>query len=106
MLRLEHNPLVKPPAAGYARCVGWTFFFLLVVLKLPIIALLGIVWWAVRAVPDDEPGEDDGGTKLPDEPRPRPGRGPRPRGPHGEPAPPSPPRSRPARASRRRRAAS
>lgn len=80
--------------------MGWTFFFLMVVLKLPIIALLGIVWWAIRATPDAQADDENGGTKRPDDPRPRPGRGPRPRGPHGEPSPPSPPRSRPAAPAR------
>lgn len=79
--------------------MGWTFFFLMVVLKLPIVALLYIVWWAIRSTPETEAGGDqDGGTKRPNDPRPRPSTGPRrPRGPHGEPSPPSPPRARPAR---------
>lgn len=80
--------------------VDWTFIWLMVVLKLPVLALLGIVWWAVHATPEPEAGDDDdGGTKLPNEPHPGrgPGRGPRPRGPHGETQPPSPPRSRPLR---------
>ncbi|UUY05321.1 hypothetical protein LRS13_07310 [Svornostia abyssi] len=76
--------------------MDWTFFFLMVVLKLPVLALLGIVWWAVHATPEPEAGSDDGGSARPNDPRPnRPGRGPRPRGPHGEPSPPSPPRTRP-----------
>lgn len=79
--------------------MGWTFFFLMVVLKLPIVALLYIVWWAIRNTPDAEAGGDqDGGTPRPNEPHPRPNTGPaRPRGPHGEPSPPSPPRTRPPR---------
>lgn len=79
--------------------MGWTFFFLMVVLKLPIVALLYIVWWAIRSAPETEAGEDhDGGTSRPSGPRPAPKTGPaRPRGPHGEPSPPSPPRSRPPR---------
>ena len=66
----------------------WTFIWLVVGLKIPIAALLGIVWWAVRQTPDQEPAsEDDGGTKhTPPRPRhphrPRLPRTPR-RGPHG-----------------------
>jgi hypothetical protein len=77
--------------------VGWTFLYLMVFLKLPIVALLGIVWWAVRQEPDplESPSGDDGGVRpvrhprrpLPRHPSPR-------RGPHGAPAPPSPPRVR------------
>jgi hypothetical protein len=76
--------------------VGWTFFFLMVVLKLPIVALLYIVWWAIRNAPEPEAGGDqDGGTPRTSDPRPGPKTGPaRPRGPHGEPSPPSPPRTR------------
>jgi hypothetical protein len=75
--------------------MGWTMFFLFVALKVPLIALCWLVWWAIRAVPeDDEVPGDDGGSKRerPHPPRPLP-RNPR-RGPHGEPAPPSPPRVR------------
>lgn len=79
--------------------MGWTFFFLMVVLKLPIIALLWIVWWAIHDTPEaDRGGDEDGGSGRPSSPRPRPRTGPtRPRGPHGEPSPPSPLRSRPVR---------
>jgi hypothetical protein len=67
-----------------------TFIFLMVILKIPIILLFSIVWWAVHSKPEPEavPGED-GGAKRPLNPRPRP-RHPRPalprhprRGPHG-----------------------
>jgi hypothetical protein len=78
----------------------WTFIYLMVVLKLPIFALFGIIWWAVRTTdeaeaepPEPEGGNDDGGSKRPLHPRP----GPRPRkprrGPHGDP-PASPKRTR------------
>ncbi|MBA3327919.1 MAG: hypothetical protein H0T43_06425, partial [Solirubrobacterales bacterium] len=42
-----------------------TFIFLMFVLKLPIAALLYIVWWAVRATPEpqDAGSDDDGGIK-------------------------------------------
>lgn len=84
--------------------MGWTFFYLMIVLKLPIVALLYIVWRAINDVDDDTdvPADgEDGGSKTPGAPRdlrPRP----RPRGPHGEPPLPSPPRTRgPAPAPRR-----
>jgi hypothetical protein len=31
---------------------AWEFVFMMLVLKLPILYLIGVVWWAVRAVPD------------------------------------------------------
>ncbi len=69
---------------------AWTFIWLMVFLKIPIAALLGIVWWAVRQDPANDPpvsDDDGGGSKhLPPRPRhphrpnlPRPPR----RGPHG-----------------------
>ena len=30
----------------------WEVFFLLVVLKIPVVYLCVVVWWAIRAVPD------------------------------------------------------
>lgn len=84
--------------------MGWTFLYLMVFLKLPIFALLGIVWWAVRQAPEphEHPSGGDGGSAQPRHPRrPRP---PAPRrGPHGSPAPSSPPRVRSARARARAR---
>ena len=80
-----------------------TFIFLMVFLKLPIFALLYIVWWAIRAQPDLEPEpvtDEDGGTKRPVNPRPR-NPHPRPalprnprRGPHGAQRAPAPQRTR------------
>lgn len=79
-----------------------TFIFLMVVLKLPILALLYLVWWAVRAQPEVESdADDDGGTKRPVHPRPTRPRRPR-RGPHGDPPLPAPPRSRSVTAKARR----
>jgi hypothetical protein len=71
-----------------------TFIYLMFVLKIPIIGLLWIVWWAIHQTPEEEPAaQDDGGTKAPPHPR-----GPLPhtprRGPHGEPQPPAPARVR------------
>ena len=31
---------------------AWEFLFMMVVLKLPIVYLVGVVWWAIRARPD------------------------------------------------------
>jgi hypothetical protein len=60
--------------------------FLMLVLKLPILYLVGVVWWAVRA----EPPPPEPATLVPatDRPPPRPKPDPRPRrprrgGPHG-----------------------
>jgi len=66
-------------------------------LKIPIVGLLWIVWWAVHAEPDTETDEEpeggDGGTKHPRHPRQPFPRRPR-RGPHGDPALPAPRRTR------------
>lgn len=74
----------------------WTFIFLVLILKIPIVLLLGIVWWAVHATPDTATGESgDGGSKRPLSPHPR---GPLPRrarrGPHGDEPSQAPPRNR------------
>ncbi len=78
--------------------MGWTFVYLMVILKIPIIALFSIVWWAVKDAPDPaEQDNRDGGIKdrpRPPHPRTPPRRGPRRRDPHGAPLPPSPPRVR------------
>ncbi|MGH2802134.1 MAG: hypothetical protein ACRDL4_03695 [Thermoleophilaceae bacterium] len=72
----------------------WAVFWLAVALKLPIAALLYIVWWAVREppVPEADP-EDGGGPRRDPHPRIRPPRPPR-RGPHGDPPPVAPARVR------------
>jgi hypothetical protein len=79
----------------------WTFIYLMVFLKLPIVALFWIVWWAVKADPDTDTdsSEGGGGSKRPREPF---GPRPRTRGPHGDPRLPIAPRSRPVRAKARR----
>jgi hypothetical protein len=83
-----------------------TFVYLMVFLKLPILALLYLVWWAIRQgpdTPDREDGDDDGGSRRPRHPRPPlrplPRRGPH----HGSRPPVSPSRVR-AVAGRRRSA--
>jgi hypothetical protein len=85
--------------------MGWTFVYLMLILKIPIIALLGIVWWAIRSEtePEAEPDRaDDGGSKTrhrhPRRPLPRHPR----RGPHGDPLPLPPPRTRTVVAKARR----
>jgi hypothetical protein len=74
--------------------VGWGFVWLMFVLKIPIVMLLGIVWWAVKAEPEiDHEPRDDGGSKRRPHPHPPFPRSPR-RGPHGDSMPPAPPRTR------------
>jgi hypothetical protein len=83
----------------------WTFIWLMVCLKIPIVALLLLVRWAVRQTPEPAAGEDGGigplsASRHPHHPRPGHPRRPR-RGPHGGPAPASPPRVRTKTARRR-----
>ena len=83
----------------------WTFIWLMVLLKIPIVALFLIVRWAVRQTPEQEPGQDGGigprpGPLHPHHPRSRLPRRPR-RGPHGDPSPSAPARMRTV-ASRKR----
>jgi hypothetical protein len=82
--------------------MGWTFVFMMLVLKIPICGLGWIVWHAIHDVPDgfndaadkDAESRDDGGSKVgrqhPRRPLPRSPR----RGPHGEPVSPPPARTR------------
>jgi len=78
---------------------AWTFLWLMLFLKIPIVALFLIVRWAVRQTPETaEPGQDGGigprpRPRHPHRPRRRPPRPPR-RGAHGEPAPLAPARVR------------
>jgi hypothetical protein len=73
--------------------VTWGFLWLMFAIKIPLIALIILVWWAIRQKPEEPPSasDDDGGIKREHSHRPRPfPRHPR-RGPHGglPPAPPS-----------------
>ena len=81
--------------------MGWTFVYLMLILKIPIVALLWIVWWAIHQT-DDAAAEPDGGggskRPHPREPLPHTPR----RGPHGDPAPAAPPRVRAVTARARR----
>jgi hypothetical protein len=59
--------------------VGWTLFFMIVVLKIPMAAALWIVWWAVKQEPepDESIGDDRPGPRRKPPRRPRsPRRGP------------------------------
>jgi len=78
--------------------------WIVVSLKLPLVALGLAVWWAIRNEPQEPPASDDeGGQRRWDSRRaplrPFPTR-PR-RGPHGDATPPSPPRIRTVRARAR-----
>jgi hypothetical protein len=73
----------------------WGLLWLMLALKIPLAALLWLVWWAVKQTPEEAeqpaPG-GEGGSKVRHPRRPFP-RHPR-RGPHGEPMPPAPARVR------------
>jgi len=82
--------------------VTWGFLWIMLALKLPLAALIYIVWWAIKQEPDQpSSSDDDGGIKRqrPHPPKPFPRR-PR-RGPHGDPAPQPPARVRTVRAKAR-----
>jgi hypothetical protein len=76
----------------------WAVFWLMIALKVPIAALLYIVWWAVKdpPVPEVDSGDGGGGSRRDPHPRIRPPHPPR-RGPHAEPAPRPPERVRGAK---------
>jgi hypothetical protein len=85
---------------------AWTFLWLMVFLKIPIVGLFLIVRWAVKQTPETA-GEDGGigprrGPQHPRHPRRTPPRRPR-RGPHPGPRPASPPRMRAVATLRHRR---
>lgn len=79
----------------------WGLIWLMLALKLPLAALIYLVWWAIKQEPDEPASDDDGGIKRhrphPREPFPRRPR----RGPHGCPPPPPPARVRTVRARAR-----
>jgi hypothetical protein len=80
----------------------WAVIWMALVLKIPIAALLWLVWWAVKDAPEPlAADEDDGGSRRPERPHgPRPTRSPR-RGPEHGTALPAPPRVRTAAVGRR-----
>jgi hypothetical protein len=77
--------------------MGWGFVWMMVVLKIPIVALLWLVWWAVRQTDAEmeQPTDGGGSDRHPHRDGPRRPRPPR-RGPHAEPAPRAPSRVRAA----------
>ncbi len=82
----------------------WGFLWIMVALKIPLIGLICIVWWAIKQDPEQETeqrNDEDGGLRRhrrhPREPFPRHPR----RGPHGDPRPQPPLRSRTVRARAR-----
>jgi hypothetical protein len=83
--------------------VTWGFLWLMLALKIPIAALIYLVWWAIKQTPEQpESSDGGGGSKLrrthPRKPFPRRPR----RGPHGDPPPPAPARMRTVRARARK----
>jgi hypothetical protein len=77
----------------------WGFVWLVLILKIPIIGLFWIIWWAIKDAPEPElPGQADDDSDRPLKPRPIAPLRPR-RGPHAGPGDariPSPPRTRTA----------
>ena len=43
---------------------AWEAIFLLLVLKIPLIYLCAVVWWAIRAEPVPDGGSGDGGEPV------------------------------------------
>jgi hypothetical protein len=59
--------------------MGWTLFFMMVILKIPLVAALYLIWWAVKEEPrpEESPAEDGPGPRRKPPPLPRrPRRGP------------------------------
>jgi len=85
---------------------AWTFVWLMVFLKIPIVGLFLIVRWAVRQTPETAPGADGGVGPRTTPQHPHHPRAPRPRrprrGPHGDAPLPSPPRVRSSLVARKR----
>jgi hypothetical protein len=75
--------------------MGWGMIWIFFVLKIPLLALCWLVWWAIKQEPEvDEPGAGgDGGQRTRPHPPPTLPHLPR-RGPHHAAALPSPPRVR------------
>ena len=42
--------------------MGWTIFYMVVIIKIPMAAALWLVWWAIKnePIPEEETGEDRG----------------------------------------------
>ena len=75
----------------YPARIVWEAIFLLVVLKIPVVYVCCVVWWAIRAEPKPFDGLEPALVVAPPETDPRPGAGLRRRrpsrgpGPHGRP---------------------
>jgi hypothetical protein len=67
--------------------VWWEIVFMMVILKIPIVYLCAVVWWAIKAEPLPGDGTEPAGGDPPYGPRPwwRPPRRRRRPGPHGLP---------------------
>ena len=72
-----------------------TFIWMFLVLKIPVVAALLLIWYAIKEPAPAEGDHERGGGGGSHHPRLRPPRGPR-RGPHALPEPQSPPRVRTA----------
>ena len=85
------------PSRSYPAGVVWEAIFLLAVLKIPVIYVCCVAWWAIRAEPRPYDGLEPALVVSPPETDPRPGAGLRRRrpsggrGPHGRPLRTSPP---------------
>ena len=90
---------------SYTPRIVWELVWLMVIMKIPIVYLCWVVWWAIKAEPKPEEGaaliaarptdaDDGNGWRRP--PRPRPAR------PHGGPARAYPRTARAATARSRR----
>jgi hypothetical protein len=95
-----------------SRCLGTISFvdilfllWMLVILKIPIVAAILLIWYAVQE-PEPAAQDDDGGSRVPREPSPQPDRPRSPRrGPHAAPPAPPPERIRVVKSHRGRRPA-
>jgi hypothetical protein len=67
--------------------VWWEIVFMMVILKIPIVYLCAVVWWAIKAEPLPGDGTEPAGGGEPYGPRPwwHPSRRSRKPGPHGVP---------------------
>ena len=43
--------------------MGWGMLWLFLALKIPLLALCWLVWWAIKQEPEPVAGEDDGGNQ-------------------------------------------
>lgn len=50
---------------GTVSVSAWEAIFMLVVLKIPVIYLAAVVWWAVRAEPEGPPSGEEIGVLVP-----------------------------------------